>query len=238
MNKIKWNRLIGIVLTTVLLLSGCGSEAKESLPEVAKDAAESRTITDVYGRQIELPEKIETIAAIGGAARILTYAGCADKLIGVTDMDKENMSAMPYSVINAEHFASLVSVGSGGSNDTCYIEELVTLAPDVIFALMDEGTINNVADKTGIPTIGIYPDSMFDESLYSALGLIGEDMGTEAHCTQVIDYIKGCREDLDSRTKDIPDDQKPSVYTRAVSFRGAHAFEGTYADYPPFTVIH
>ena len=44
-------------------------------------------------------------------------------------MDKQNISAMPYSVVNAEHFATLPSVG-GGSNDIPYIEELVTLAPD------------------------------------------------------------------------------------------------------------
>lgn len=226
-------KLFGAILILSLILTGCVSNVSMSLASQA-----SRVVTDVYGRQVEIPEKVETIAAIGGAARILTYAGCADKLVGVTDMDKQNIPAMPYSVVNAEHFASLPSVGSGGSNDTLYIEELVTLAPDVIFGLTDEHTIRNVADKTGIPTVGIYPTGMFDESFYSALELIGQVMGTEEHCSKVIAYIKECQADLDNRTKDIPDEEKPTVYTGAVSFRGPHGFEGTYANYPPFTAIH
>lgn len=227
-------------MALILILSGCASTAPSSDPVSSQSdpATEPRVVTDVFGRQVELPEKIETIAAIGGAARILTYAGCADKLVGVTDMDKQNVSAMPYSVVNGEHFAQLASVGSGGSNDTCYIEQLVALAPDVIFGLTDENTLKNVAAKTGIPTIGIYPDGMFDESVYTALELIGQVMGTEEHCAGVITYIKECQKDLDDRTKDIPEEAKPTVYTGAVSFRGAHGFEGTYADYPPFTAIH
>jgi len=223
-----------VVLITALILGGCGSGVSTTSP----DPQETRIVTDVYGRQVEIPEKVETVAAIGGAARILTYAGCADKLVGVTEMDKQNISAMPYSVVNAEHFATLPSVGSGGANDTPYMEELVTMAPDVIIGLTDESTIKNVAEKTGIPTIGIYPEGMFDESFYSALELIGQVMGTEEHCAGVISYIKEWQADLDRRTRDIPDQEKPTVYTGAVSFRGAHGFEGTYANYPPFTAIH
>lgn len=234
----KTGKVIAMILAAVLLLGGCGSQDPDASADQTGEPADARIVTDAYGRQVELPEKIETVAAIGGAARILTYAGCADKLIGVTDMDKENVAAMPYSVVHAEHFASLPSVGSGGSNDICYIEELVKLSPDVIIGLTDENTLKDVAEKTGIPTVGIYPESMFDDSFYQALELIGNIMGTEAHCSRLIDYIEGCREDLDSRTATIPDDQKPSVYTGAVSFRGAHGFEGTYAGYPPFTAIH
>lgn len=224
---------LGIFLIFMLVLSGCGPKSKQ-----ATGLPQSRVVSDVYGRQIELPEKVQSVAAIGGAARILTYGGCADKLVGVTDMDKSNMSTMPYSVVNGEHFATLPSVGSGGSNDTCYIEKLVTLAPDVIFGLTDEETLKTVAEKTGIPTIGIYPTGMFDESFYSALRLIGEVLGTEEHCAEVIGYIKGCQADLDQRTEGIPDAEKPTVYTGAVSFRGAHGIEGTYGKYPPFTAIH
>ena len=148
-------------------------------------------------------------------------------------------SAMPYSVVNAEHFAGIASVGSGGSNDTPYVEELITAAPDLIIAMPGSiEVINDVAEKTGIPVLGINPSAMFDESFYFALELIGKAIGTEERCATVVGYIKGCAEDLDERTKDIPDDEKPSVYTGAVSFRGAHGFEGTYANYPPFMAIN
>ena len=39
-------------------------------------------------------------------------------------------------------------------------------------------------------------------------------------------------------TKDIPEDQKLSVYTGAVSFKGGHGIEGTYQNFTPFTAIN
>jgi len=37
-----------------------------------------------------IPDNIETIAAAGQSARILTYAGVADMIVGVTEMDKHS----------------------------------------------------------------------------------------------------------------------------------------------------
>lgn len=240
--------LIFIIILTVTFV-GCAQNQKaddKKIPPATEASdnlsptpgeTETRIITDIYGRQVEIPAQVESIASIGGAARILTYAGCAHKLIGVTEMDKSNVAAMPYSVVNAEHFQTIATVGTGGSKDTVFHEELITLSPDVIFALTDIDTINDVQEKTGIPVVAIYPTDMFDESLYTSLTIIGDVMGTQERCQQVVDFIKACRDDLYNRTKDIPDAEKPTVYTGAVSFRGARGFEGTYGAYPPFDAI-
>lgn len=231
-------KLIGLVLVLTLIMSGCAGNPTPKTLTSSGPASEPRTVTDAYNRQVEIPGEIKTVAAIGGAARILTYGGCADKLVGVTDMDKDSLTVMPYSVVNAERFKTLTSVGTGGSNDTCYVEALVTLQPDVIIGMTDQDTIHDIAQKTGIPTIAVWPTDMFDESFYFALELVGQVMGTEDHCGKVIAYVKKCEKDLNDRTKDIPDAEKPTVYTGAVSYRGAHGFEGTYAGYPPFNAIN
>jgi iron complex transport system substrate-binding protein len=236
-------RMILFSLFFVSLLSGCSKRAALSSnnerPSVPAASVDSRSLIDSYGREITLPGKVSRIAAIGGAARILTYAGVADMIVGVTEMDKSNIPAMPYSVVNAERFSGIPSVGSGGSNDTAFIEELVMLAPDLIIGMCDsQNTIEDVAEKTGVAVIGIVVDSMFDESFYKSLDIIGQATGQEQHCKAVIEYIKFCQADLDARTRSIPDAEKPSVYAGAVSFRGAHGFEGTYGGYPPFAAIH
>ncbi|MHB9292994.1 iron ABC transporter substrate-binding protein [Hollandina sp. SP2] len=226
------------------LLCGCSKGSNHSSNKAAPSASPTvsvvpRTLIDSYDRKITLPDRVSRIATIGGAARILTYAGVADMIVGVTEMDKSNIPAMPYSVVNADRFASLPSVGSGGSNDTAFIEELVMLAPDIIIGMCDsQNTIEDVASKTGIPVIGISLDHMFDESFYKSLDLIGQATGREQHCLKVIEYVKSCQADLNARTRGIPDADKPSVYAGAVSFRGAHGFEGTYGGYPPFAAIH
>lgn len=224
----------------ILILSGCSSNsAPQDSSGTEQGSSDMTQITDAFERKVEIPKDVKTVAAIGGAARIMTYAGCAQMLVGVTDVDKKNITAMPYASVNAERFAKLTSVGSGGSNDTPYLEEIIKLAPDLIIAMPGNvEVVNNVAAKTGIPVLGINATAMFDESFYEALELIGEALGTQEQSAKVIKYVQGCQKDLNDRTKDISDDAKPKVYTGAVSFKGAHGFEGTYGEYPPFTAIN
>lgn len=46
------------------------------------------------------------------------------------------------------------------------------------------------------------------------------------------------RADLNDRTKDIADTDKPVVYTGAVTYNGAHGFAGTYANFGPLKAIN
>ena len=165
-----------------------------------------RTITDILGRTVTIPARVERIAAINGAARMLTYARAVDKLVGVTDMDKKGAAGMPYSYINKEKFQTLASVGKGGSNDTAYIEKIAELSPDLIFAFTNNiDAVNDVQNKTHIPTVALYKTSMFSDDFFETLLLIGSIMETEAECKKTVDTIKNWQRDLNDRTKDIPD---------------------------------
>ncbi len=57
-------------------------------------------------------------------------------------------------------------------------------------------------------------------------------------CEEILSFIDGCKTDLNDRTKDVPDSEKPRVYTGAVTFSGAHGFSGTYANFGPFMAIN
>jgi iron complex transport system substrate-binding protein len=221
------------LLVTLFLHSGFvfAGPARDRIP-----AVETRTITDSYGRTVVIPVKIERAAAIASAARLLVYAGAADRLVGVSKLDQANDPGMPYTVVSAETFAKAAAVAPGGSNYTIFAEELITLKPDVIFCNY-ESMIED-AEATGIPVIGLQYDGIFDESIYASLVLTGKVMGTETRCAEVIAAMRGWQADLDRRTRDIPESEKPSVYTGGVGFRGPHGFEGSFAQYPPFTSIH
>ncbi|NLK00597.1 MAG: iron ABC transporter substrate-binding protein [Clostridia bacterium] len=227
--------LLVFAVLLVVIIVGCSHESSDT---TAQGEAYMRVIIDSLGREVEIPARVESIAAAGSAARLITYAGCADKLVGVTDMDKENIVEMPYTVVNSQDFSRLPTVGSGGSKDICYHEELVQLKPDLVFSNMSLDTINDLQAKTGIPVVALDYSGIFDESVYDSLRLVGDIMGTKEHCTKVIESMRGWQEDLHNRTKDIPEEEKPTVYTGAVSFRGGRGFEGTHANYPPFTAIN
>ena len=202
-------------------------------------AAATKKITDAIGRQVEIPSTVNTAVINGYSTRMVVYAGAADKLIGVADIDKTGVIAMPYASINKERFNTLPSTSSGGAKNVSYQEQIITLNPDVIISTETDVSANNeLQEKTGKPVIVVDQSTLFGEATYNSLSLLGDVFGTKEHTDKVITAMKGYQADLASRTTDISEDQKPTVYTGAVSFKGAHGFEGTYAQYAPFVAVN
>lgn len=231
------------VLAAVLMLalSGCASTAQNTKDtENVEEAQSSVKVTDLLGREVEVPENPETIIALGaGSLRMICYANAQDMVIGVEKGEQEKTLAKGYNYINYDKFASLPVVGTGGAGSyEAYEEEILKLAPDVIFAAYTEDLADDLQNKTGIPVVVItYDGGMFDEKLYQSMELIGKVLHKEERCTEVVDALKGWQKDLAERTADIKDSEKPRVFTGACSFKGGHGIEGTYTNFPPFTAI-
>lgn len=93
--------------------------------------------------------------------------------------------------------------------------------------------------KSGIPVVMVPgSDTTLDDNAYETIRIMGELYGKEDRAQELTAYLKGIQKDLDDRTADIPEEDKPSVYVAGVSFKGAHGFEGTEAYYGPFELIH
>ncbi len=252
--------LVLAVLMTVSLLTGCGGSAapaQQAAPAAAEAPAQApaaeqpapaeapaseaatRTVTDVFGREVEIPAEVKTCAALGSAARLIVYAGGVDSIVGATEMELRGDPGMPYAYANREHFAACGAVASGGSGNADYAEALVELNPDVVF-YQDSDTVamEDLAQKTGLPVIGVYGDAFNSPYLIQSITLIGDVLGTSEHANTVADAINGWVKDLNDRTKDIPEADKPTVYPGAVSWSGGHGFTGTYVGYAPLQAIN
>ena len=256
MKQKRWLAVLLAALMLAALLAGCGNSAPaaapaateapasepaaEPVPEAeATDEAGPRTITDVFGRKVEIPAEVETCAALGSAARLIVYAGGVDKIIGATEMELRGAPGMPFAYAYKDHFAACGAVASGGSGNADYAEALVELAPDVVF-YQDSDTVamEDLAQKTGLPIIGVYGDAFNSPYLTDSIALIGDVLGTQEHAEAVAEAIIGWVNDLNDRTKDIPDAEKPTVYPGAVSWSGGHGFTGTYVGYAPLQAIN
>ena len=104
---------LALALTMILSLAACG--AAEAGPDATSpqgsSSAGSYTVTDIFGREVEIPGEVESVAALGSAARLLCYMDATDKLTGVTAMDLEPTASKPYSYIYAEELAlSLIHI--------------------------------------------------------------------------------------------------------------------------------
>ena len=197
-----------------------------------------RTITDGAGRQVEVPEQVQSVVCVGvGALRYSCYVGAAELVAGVEDYEvKPGMSRL-YNYVNFEKFRDLPVIGTNGQP---YPEEIIALAPDVIvmsaYASVDAGELQK---KTATPVV-VVPgsDTTLDADCYETIRILGELYGMEARAAELTGYLQGIETDLQARTGNIPDSEKPSVYVGGVSFKGAHGFEGTEAGYGPFALIH
>ena len=225
-------RLFAMLMLTVLcmsLLMAC-----TALPE---NTGNTRTITDVLGRQVKVPEKVESVVCVGvGALRYTCYMDAADLVVGVEDYETKAGMSRLYNYVNFEKFKNLPVIGTNGQP---YAEEIIHVAPDVIvmsqYASVDA---DDLQKKTGTPVV-VVPgsDTVLDTASFETIRILGQLFGMESRATELTSYLQGIRQDLANRTKDIPDTEKPTVYIGCVSFKGHHGFEGTEAGYGPLALI-
>ena len=225
-------RIISLCLS-LLLLTACGAQTE---PAPREDNEPLRTVTDASGRQVALPEEITSVVCVGvGALRYTTYLQAQDLVVGVEQGEQTATLAKPFSYFNRERFTALPVTGDNG---TTYDEDILRLAPDVIVAYLDADTADSLYARTGIPVVTIpLNEGMFDEAALTTLSLLGEVYHREDRAQELADYLLAAQADLDSRTRDVPEAEKPTVYVAGVSYKGAHGFEGTEAGYAPLAAL-
>ena len=226
--------------------TAASSESTTAATTTAASSGSSgtKTITDNTGRTVEVPETVNSVIGLNNGLRYLCYLGCVDKVVGVeqgeheTDTEKINV-VKAYGHTYKDTWQDKPIVGEGGSGGyTPYEEEIINCAPDVILAGYSKEDAESLQQKTGIPVVAINPGTLFGDDYDEALKVIGEVMDVEDRAEDIIDYIDEVQEDMKTRTKDVADADKPTVYTGAVSFKGGHGIEGTYSNFPIFTVMN
>lgn len=232
----KFVSLLLAVLMCLGLLAGCIAPNGIDGP--------TRTVKDTWGRVVEIPEKVESIVCLGsGAPRIAAYLGVMDMLVGAEDHDKKGETVLrDYTMVYHDDIKDLPAVGAGGGSgaNNGYAEQIIEVQPDVILAGFSQEAAEELQNQTGIPVVCVrYLSINFvDESFYTAMRVFAEVVGAQERCESVLKFIDDCKEDLNDRTKNIPDSEKKTAYTGAVTFSGRHGFAGTYANFGPFMGVN
>lgn len=217
--------------------------AADAAASTAADAAAGSVVevTDAYGRTVEVPAEVSSVATVGSGARFVVYAGAQDKLVAVTEMDTPASSSRPYTEVYADLFAELPTTSNGNHimETSVDAEALLEIAPDVIVSSRSAEECDALQEQIGIPVVGIsYQNQLFADDVYASILAVGEALGTLEHAQGVVDAMQGWYDDLQERTADIPDEEKPTVYAGAVNYQGSRSFEGTYAGYAPFEAVN
>lgn len=220
-------------------LTACGGAGGE--PE---EAPQTRTVTDVWNREVEIPMEVDSIVCLGSMApRFAAYLDVVDMMVGAEDSDIERMTARyDYSTVYHDQLKALPPVGAGGGSgeNNGYAEQIIQVQPDVILAGFDEDAARELESQTGIPVVCVRyrTQSFIDEGFYRAMRVFAQVVGAEERCEEVLSYVDDCKADLDRRTREIPEGEKLKAYTGAVTFNGRHGFPFTYVNFPPFLAVH
>ncbi|HHV23783.1 MAG TPA: iron ABC transporter substrate-binding protein [Methanosarcina sp.] len=265
-NKLKSNKfiLIGILIAALVMASGCADKsASDGNSEVsapaeasgvsgADEAAGSSefTLTDGVGREIAIPGNAERFVCSGaGCLRYLIYLQAEDNIVGVDSIEKKEneIEGRPYALANPQ-LKDYPLIGEFRGKDDP--EKIIAIDPQVILKTGTTGqpAATNAADadslqsKTGIPVVMLSYGSLKNEEqkaeMYDSLRIMGEAAGKQERAEEVIAYIEATMQDLESRTVDIPDSERKTVYVGGVSSAGAHGIVSTEPAYPPFLWVN
>lgn len=205
--------------------------------EEAVDPDGTRIIVDALGREVEIPNVVETIAPLGNAQRMLTYLGVQDRFVTITPSDLNETPFMAYGWANRDKWADL-PIGASGGYGVFHPEVLIEADPDVILCTYEADIVEDIAAQTGLPVVAVAQGTLFGEDYEEALRIFGDVCGVSDRAEAVIAFIHSCLDDLDERTASIPEDERPLILGAAATFRGGHGMNGVYSGIAVLTALN
>ena len=236
-----------IICWSSVLLVAC--KKPETPPEPV-----SEKIVDMIGREVEITvgtySKVVCIGA--GALRLYSYIGDVSLLCGIEDIENTTLdnrpkmfdsAARPYVLANKDVFNAIAkSCGVGGPNaQTAEAEKILSCNPDIVISeYEDKEKEDALQTQLGVPVITVkYGSSgVFDENVAKSLTLLGKVFAKESRATELNNFIAKEKESIQSRVKDVKEEDKKSVYICGLGNWGTTNHLMTAQNYAPFNVAN
>jgi iron complex transport system substrate-binding protein len=161
-----------------------------------------KTVVDYFGREISIPEEVERVVPIYYVlAEYICAMGARDKIVGIglvyaNDYLLERFCPAVYEI---------PEISRGGLN----LEALVALQPDVVICSNSTEMIDSI-ENLGIVAFGTFPNTI--EGIFQQIQDTGIIVGKEEQAGMIVDFQKSRLEYVTSRTDDLADDERPTVY--------------------------
>jgi iron complex transport system substrate-binding protein len=194
-------------------------------------AAARVTLTDMFGRRVRVPARVETVVPLGGALRFMVYLRALDQVAGMERIERKWRSpGRLYGLVTAKLAGRLPVVGEGGPGRLPDFERIVAVWPDVIVAMgLDREAVELIQERTGRPVFALDYGSAGSLDLgraEEALRLLGRLLGRGDRAREVVAYIEAQVARLASLTgRDAG--QRPRAYLGAISYKGTQGITST-----------
>ncbi|MBN1630861.1 MAG: ABC transporter substrate-binding protein [Thermoleophilia bacterium] len=197
--------LLGILL--MVGIAGCGSDEGTAAASPERGTV---TMTDQAGREVVVPDPIETVWCASPMGTNLMYMLAPELMVGwnitPTALEKKYIP---------DKYRTVTGLGGWyGKNTTGNVEEIIKRAPDVVFSLgdLDEAAISEAERIQGLLNI---PVIMVDGDLVAsgdALRYIGGLLGVEDRAKELADYCDEIIEEAKEITAGLSEADKVRVY--------------------------
>lgn len=216
-------RLIAGLLAIVMMFSlvGCaGGSASEAT------TSDTHTVTDLMGREINVPNEINKIAAIAGPTYEMVFMlGSADQ---ITMVKSGHTDSYPLANLTNPNLADLDGMAANPSS-TVNIEDYLAKDIDLViyydneielkkFDAVDMAAVVATKNTGLIDTLEQAQTQSIDEFialLKTPIAILADTLDTEEAHSEYEAWAEYCEEKLKmvyERTRDIPESERPTVY--------------------------
>lgn len=206
-------KLMCLLLAAVLVISavGCGSESTET----AKEEKDTHIITDHLGYEVEVPYEIDRIAVgnILPLPSVLTvFFDSAEKIVG---MSPNSMNAAENGLLG-ELYPEILNAKTDYMNGTeVNLEELMKLEPDIVIYSASQPEQGEQLRNAGFAAIALSVNKWeynAIETLNQWILLLSELFPDNDKTEVVAEYSNKIYELVQSRVKDIPEEERERVF--------------------------
>jgi ABC-type Fe3+-hydroxamate transport system, periplasmic component len=205
MNK-KLKILALVVAVAVVASIGAWYVSQQDTEPTTK---ETRTITDMAGRTVEIPAEVNSVLCTSPPTTMIVYMLSPDKLSGWNF--KPNDQYVP------SKYKDLPVVGGWFGTKTGNYENFISMHPDIVLEGFNtqgdfRSTINERQQKlSGIPVVGV--DNTVNATEYEApIRFIGDLLGEEEQAAELISFYNRVRDEVNTVASRIPESEKRGVY--------------------------
>ncbi|MBC3887830.1 ABC transporter substrate-binding protein [Acetobacterium paludosum] len=203
--KIKRPVIAIIIICLVIISGGCSAAAGSNNND------EHKTITDMAGRTVEVPAKIDHVYSAGQPGVVALYTLCPDKLMGwcIEPSDAE------AEFINAKYLNLPVLGLSQGTNSNANTEEIIARNPDIILLMTDINSEDTKAAADEMQETFQIPVVVVDDELTNmdeSYRFLGKLLGAEDRAEELASYCAKVINTVTDVSKTIPDNDKVKVY--------------------------
>jgi iron complex transport system substrate-binding protein len=198
-----------LLIGAALIASGCTTTAQP----VFEQPPDTRTITDMVNRTLEIPQPVSRVLSTAPPTTIAVFVLAPDKLIGVNfEPNKQNGN-----VYMPEKYRALANVGGWFGKQTGNFETFIEMDPDIIIdgdvGVGDfKATLEERQKKFGaIPSVGVL-DARTATQYDNSIRFLGDLLGVPEQAASLSEYYNRVLTTVTSRVASIPDPEKVRVY--------------------------